>query len=124
MVFGAVASEPSQSQRVPLLLDCFLRREDKVGLAILPTKNVQHDSSVSPGLLEEWQKTFERALDVQSRKYEYASLLGKLVTEWLENPNEAVAGTHGLTQTDPDTASQDSSEQVDRAEMQEQRAEW
>ncbi len=67
---------------------------------------------------------FERALTIQSRKYQYASLFGKLVTEWLEHPNEAVAGSYGLSHADSDTASQESFEQVGRAGMHEQRAEW
>ena len=130
-ILGAIASEQSQSQRVRLLLEWFIERKDKVELAGLSTENVQrfldqshHDSSVSPSLLEEWQATFERALDIQSRKYQYASLFGKIVTEWLENPNDAIAGSRGTNSTDSDTSSQDSFEQVGRAEMQEQRAEW
>lgn len=126
-----VKNELSQSQRIRLLLDWFLKQEDKVVLDVLFTKNVQrflnqsrHDNSVSPSLLEEWQVTFEKALDIQSRKYQYASLFGKLVTEWLEHPNDAVSGSVGLTHAESDTASQDSFEQVGRAEMHEQRAEW
>lgn len=130
-LLGDVRNELSQSQRIRLLLDWFLKQEDKVVLDVLFTKNVQrflnqsrHDNSVSPSLLEEWQVTFEKALDIQSRKYQYASLFGKLATEWLEHPNDAVSGSVGLTHAESDTASQDSFEQVGRAEMHEQRAEW
>ena len=130
-ILDAIASEPSESQRVQLFLDWFLKRKDTVGLAGLSPLNIErfldqsrHDSSVSLSLLKEWQATFERALDIQSRKYQYASLFGKLVTEWLEKPNDATAGSHGTNPMDSDTSSQDSFEQVGRAEMQEQRAEW
>ena len=74
--------------------------------------------------MEEWENASERALNIQSRKYQYTSLFGKLVTEWLEHPNGALAGSYGPAFTDPDIDSQDSFEQVGRAEMQEQRAEW
>ena len=131
LILGAVASESNRSKKVQLLLDWFSKREKKEGLDVIPTTNVQrfldqsrHDSSVSRKLLEEWKAAFERALDIQSRKYQHASLFGKLVTEWLENPNDAISGSQALAGVDSDTASQDSFEQVGRAEMQKQRAEW
>ncbi|KAL8783648.1 MAG: hypothetical protein Q9195_009322 [Heterodermia aff. obscurata] len=43
----------------------------------------KYDPSVSPKLLQQWQHTFLRHLDVQSTKFTYASLYGQLTTEGL-----------------------------------------
>jgi hypothetical protein len=54
---------------------------------------------------------------VQSRKYEHASLFGRLVMEWLGNPNDYPASTTGSESGDP-------FEHVSRKEMHDQRKEW
>lgn len=129
-ILSAVSREPDQSEKVRILLNAFREHEIPDGPAGLSTKNVrrfldqcQHDSSVPTSLLEEWQSKLKRALDIQSRKYEYASLFGRLVTEWLENPNDAAAA-RGVSRDDLDTDSGDSFEQVGRAEMHHQREVW
>lgn len=129
-ILNAVSREPDQSETVRILLNAFREHEIPDGPAGLSTKNVrrfldqcQHDSSVPPSLLEEWQNKLKRALDIQSRKYEYASLFGRLVTEWLENPNDAAAA-RGVPQNGMDIDSGDSFEQVGRAEMHKQRQAW
>ena len=43
----------------------------------------KYDPSVSSKLLQQWQQTFIRHLDLQSTKFAYASLYGQLTTEWL-----------------------------------------
>jgi len=43
----------------------------------------QYDPSVSPKLLEDWETSLRQQLNVQSLKYQYATLYGQLVTEWL-----------------------------------------
>ena len=75
-ILSAIANEQSQPQRIQLFPGWFLECKDTVGLAGLSASNVErfldqsrHDSSVSPSLLQEWQVTFERALNIQSRKY-------------------------------------------------------
>ncbi|KAL8870608.1 MAG: hypothetical protein Q9174_003387 [Haloplaca sp. 1 TL-2023] len=43
----------------------------------------RYDPSISTDVVEKWQQTLLRHLDVQSVKYEYASLYGKLTKQWL-----------------------------------------
>ena len=43
------------------------------------------DPSVSIAVLEDWEKKLLQYVSVQSTKYEYADLYGKLVTEWLSS---------------------------------------
>lgn len=59
----------------------------------------------------------EQALDVPSRKYEHASLFGRMVMEWLGNPNDEPADTTESESGEP-------FEQIGRKEMYEQRKEW
>ena len=84
----------------------------------------KHDPSVSPELLKQWKQKIEHDLDLQGVKYEYASLFGRLVSEWIENPNDAAA-SHTRKRSDSDSSdSTVSLEQVGREEMHEQRKEW
>lgn len=64
--------------------------------------------------MKEWQTAFEQALDVPSRKYEHASLFGRLVMEWLGSVGESTLSSN----------SQDHFENVGRKEMYHQRREW
>lgn len=41
----------------------------------------RYDPSVSPKLLQNWENSLMKRLNVQSLKYEYATLYGELVTE-------------------------------------------
>lgn len=41
------------------------------------------DPSLTGGILSQWEETLNRHLDVQSQRYQYATLYGQLVTEWL-----------------------------------------
>ena len=45
----------------------------------------RYDPSVSSEALRQWQQTLLRHLEVQSLKYEYASLYGQLTTAWLDD---------------------------------------
>jgi len=83
-------------------------------------KQKHHDASVPAKSLLQWQQNLEAALDVQSSRYEYASLFGKLVTEWIANPNEA---NKVLNKDQLDDVSMDF-EPVGRNEMHQQRAIW
>ena len=78
-------------------------------------EQAQNDPSVSEKLQRDWQMKLERELDVNSLKYEYASLYGQLVNEWLSASDSAV-----------DDSSEISSdfEDVGRKEMHEQRVKW
>lgn len=46
-------------------------------------EQARFDPSLSSEILDEWQATLLRHLDLQRRRYEYATLYGQLVTEWL-----------------------------------------
>lgn len=48
-------------------------------------EQAKYDVSIPRALLEDWEAKLRRELDVQSLKYEYTSLYGRLVTEWLED---------------------------------------
>ncbi len=82
----------------------------------------RHDPLVSSSLLQEWQIVLEEALDVPSRKYEHASLFGRLVKEWLEEARDLT-----LAPTRSEDTERNDSSQVDRnarIEMHDQRKEW
>ncbi|KAK4692331.1 hypothetical protein P7C71_g4847, partial [Lecanoromycetidae sp. Uapishka_2] len=122
-ILGAVANKSLQSEKVETLLDAF-KVHNLAEPATISTANVQrflkqsrHDPSIPSSLLHEWELAMEQALDIPSRKYEHASLFGRLVMEWLENPNDTPASTTG-------SESEDSFEQIGRKEMYDQRKEW
>ena len=46
-------------------------------------EQARFDPSVSSKVLADWEKTLLQYLSVQSTKFQYADLYGKLVTEWL-----------------------------------------
>lgn len=55
-------------------------------------EQTKHDISISRAFLKDWESKLRRELDLQSLKYEYTSLYGRLVTEWLEDsPADAEA---------------------------------
>ena len=74
----------------------------------------QRDPSISIEFQKRWQAQIQRELHTQSLRYEYASLYGRMVMEWLSNPNDAAE------------TSEDGSvfEKLGRKEMHEQRAQW
>ncbi|CZR63368.1 uncharacterized protein PAC_13265 [Phialocephala subalpina] len=114
----AAKNEPNQQKRVQTLVDgvkkCFsmrtvARRGDRRGnpgrivngdikdpqLEVL-VKNLEmflqqaeYDPSISKTLLSDWERSLVVKLKVQSLKYEYASLYGELVTEWLNAEKDA-----------------------------------
>lgn len=113
--------ESSPSRRVQVLLD--LLKENKVQTpAGFSTKTIrgflgqsQHDPSVSPAMIEAWERQLKSSLDVPSRKYEHAHLFGKLAMEWMNNNGG---------QTSPPEEHGDKFETVGRKEMVEQRKQW
>lgn len=76
----------------------------------------RYDPSVSERLQSDWQSALEKELDVHSLKYEYASLYGKLVKEWLTVSDAASSDT--LSEGDTGF------EKIGRKEMHDQRATW
>ena len=55
----------------------------------------RYDPSVSVKILEQWQRTLLRHADIQSTKFDYASLYGQLTTEWLSNKQASKSETGG-----------------------------
>jgi hypothetical protein len=79
-------------------------------------EQTRYDPSVSPKVLEDWEKMLRQYLSVQSAKYQYADLYGKLVTEWLS--------TEKGTAADGDVDMTESFEELPGAKKMEARAEW
>jgi hypothetical protein len=131
-ILEAVRKEPSQAKKVRMLLDgC--QKYGITGRIGVQVKNIErfldqadHDPSVSSSLLHEWQQKIERDLNIQSLKYKYADLFGRLVTEWIENPNSAQTQHSGPGRRPgpPSPSDPDSFEHVGREEMHEQRKQW
>ncbi|KAF2835823.1 hypothetical protein M501DRAFT_941012 [Patellaria atrata CBS 101060] len=122
-ILDAVAAAPHQRSKVCKLLDGYDDYNIDMRQIGLSAKNLDrfirqshYDPSVSPHMLKDWQAKLEHGLDIQSLKYEYASLFGNLVTEWIKNPNDALLTT-------PDSGSSTFSH-VGREEMHEQRKQW
>ncbi|KAL2042597.1 hypothetical protein N7G274_004356 [Stereocaulon virgatum] len=122
-VLDAVTSQDAPCEKVRVLLDAFTAYDIDVPANISLDnvrrflKQSQHDPSVPPSFVGEWQQALQQALDVPSRKYEHATLFGRLVMEWLGNPNDTPL-SNGLSE------SGDPFEQVGRKEMHDQWKEW
>ena len=131
-ILASAASAREPLQEVEALLKGFER------YAITPTQpdlhlanlelfihQAKHDPSVSPALLRHWKNRLEHELDVVSVKYEYAALFGKLVIDWIKNPNAATTAP-GESVADSDSPGEESKayERIGRKEMHEQREVW
>ena len=46
-------------------------------------EQARYDPSISFKLLQDWERTLTEQLNIQGLKYQYATLYGELVTEWL-----------------------------------------
>ncbi|KAJ4353401.1 uncharacterized protein N0V89_005130 [Didymosphaeria variabile] len=79
-------------------------------------EQARYDPSVSPKVLENWQNMLLRYLSIQSAKYQYADLYGRIVTEWLSSEQSA------LSEDDPKSG--DSFEELPGAKKLEARAKW
>jgi hypothetical protein len=77
----------------------------------------RYDPSISPKTLQNWETSLTKRLNVQSLKYQYATLYGELVTEWLRAEK---------TTTDADTSSMTSEgfEKIQSTAKIESRREW
>lgn len=122
-ILDAAAGQSTQAGKVKVLLDAFeihdIDTPSNISKADVRRFLEQslHDPSVPSALLKEWQTALEQALDVPSRKYEHASLFGRLVMEWLGSAAESPL-------SDVSSNSQDPFEHVGRREMYDQRREW
>lgn len=122
-ILAQVASQSTQAGRVKVLLDAFEAHDISAPVNI-SSANVRqfleqscHDPSVPLAMLEGWQTAFEQALEFPTRKYEHASLFGRLVIEWLGRVGESPL-------SDATSSSQDLFEHMGRKEMYDQRREW
>ncbi|KAF7858805.1 hypothetical protein EAF04_008848 [Stromatinia cepivora] len=116
-----ISNEPKQSEKLRILLDrieklaSMGKLKDKKSISLynirIFLRQAQHDPSVSEDLLKDWQEKLEKELDIHSLKYEYASLYGRLVNEWLSASEDNAASDNGF-------------ESVGRKEMREQRQKW
>ncbi|KAL4899859.1 hypothetical protein BDW74DRAFT_188880 [Aspergillus multicolor] len=62
-------------------------------------KQAQYDPSISQDTLERWRRSLLRVLDVQTLKYEYATLFAQLTMEWLsvkQNPKAEASKSDGF----------------------------
>ncbi|KAJ8116773.1 hypothetical protein ONZ43_g4360 [Nemania bipapillata] len=111
-VISRLESELNPLSRLELLSrgvrECFAMKTTKTG-EILPgsSKNPdlvlelenldsfmaqsKYDPSVTPLLMQRWEESLLRRLDMQSSKFQYASLYAQLVTEWLSTEKPAAA---------------------------------
>ncbi|KPM39397.1 hypothetical protein AK830_g7150 [Neonectria ditissima] len=78
----------------------------------------QCDPSISAKMLDAWEKSLHRHLDMQSLTFQYASLYGQLVTEWLSCDKEDDTTAGG------DVEMGEAFEDVGSAEKLESRMEW
>lgn len=76
----------------------------------------RYDTSIWPEMVLNWEKSLLKKLDIQSRKYQYATLYGPLVTEWLGAEKPAAA--------ENDMETFEGFEKINRVEKDEARANW
>ncbi|KAL8959980.1 MAG: hypothetical protein Q9183_005543, partial [Haloplaca sp. 2 TL-2023] len=119
----AVRKEPDLSKQLGLLLDALTIHDVPVAVPNLLPSNVRrflnqrrNDPSVSTAMLQEWKSDIEKCLDIHSAKFEHASLFGRLVTEWLQNPNGILQTGQSSPINSSNDASSDNFEEVGRQE--------
>jgi hypothetical protein len=81
-------------------------------------EQARYDPSVSSKRLAEWEHTMSQYLSVQSVRYQYATLYGQLVTEWLSVENKSSEPPEG------DAEMSDAFEKVPTAKKMDSRADW
>ncbi|CAH0004312.1 unnamed protein product [Clonostachys byssicola] len=135
-----VRAETDPARRLSLLCngvkECFSIKLDKAGKVVMDqTKHkqletelqnldrfleqVKYDPSVSGTMLDTWEQSLLRHLDVQSLKFQYASLYGQLVTEWLSGGKKEEESAGG-----DDVTMDEAYEVVDNGKKLESRMEW
>ncbi len=81
-------------------------------------EQAKFDPSMSENRMVEWEKTMREYLSMQSVKYQYATLYGKLVTEWLTSEQKTEESG------DDNVEMADAFEEVPGARRLESRVEW
>ena len=106
-ILQTVANESKVGKKVKYLLDayefCNIPVPTSISLANIRRflEQSDHDPTVSPVLLQEWQTTLEKALDIPSNKYKHASLFGRLVMEWLGEAKQSPTTSIGYVLSGP-----------------------
>ncbi|KAF7563312.1 hypothetical protein G7046_g813 [Stylonectria norvegica] len=134
----AIEAEEDAVKRLVILSDgvkaCFGIKLDKAGTVTvnqtkykrleIELKNLdrflnqaRRDPSISAKILDAWQQSLLNHLDVQSLQFQYASLYGQLVTEWLSTEKEN-------EKSNDDVEMGDGFEDVGAAKKLESRIEW
>ncbi|KAG0652845.1 Histone [Hyphodiscus hymeniophilus] len=82
-------------------------------------EQARYDPSISSKLLQDWEVTLTEQLNVQGLKYQYATLYGELVTEWLSSE-------HAIAPVDDASEKSDDFEDINirKEERDAGRAEW
>ena len=82
-------------------------------------EQARYDPSISTKLLQDWERTLTEQLNTQGLKYQYATLYGELVTEWLSSE-------HVIAPADDSSDKSDDFENVNirKEERDAGRAEW
>lgn len=143
-LFIDLSNELDQRKKVQLLLDAvkqsFAVKESVIkkrtrdnGTKLSPIelliKNLEkflaqadYDPSISASTLESWERSLMQHMDVQSSKYQYASLYGEIVTEWLSaEKNQRAADAANDSAETEDEFQKIKKESVARTE---ERANW
>lgn len=79
-------------------------------------EQARFDPTISPKLLSNWENSIMKKLEVQSLKFQYATLYGELINEWLR--------AEKIVPADNASTRSDDFEKVNRAERDESRANW
>jgi hypothetical protein len=79
-------------------------------------EQARFDPSVSDKVLDDWEKTLLQYFSVQSTKFQYADLYGKLVTQWLSSEKDVLK--------DDDIEMSESFEEIPGAKKLAFRANW
>ena len=138
IVSAAKARDSPEEQLRALLDGCENSYVGPVTKFISPTNlrifldQARCDASLSSTTIERWVSEFEQELNVQSTKYEYAALFGKLVTEAIDASDtyktrlgaSKSEGAETASHSSADDSSSASFMEVGREEMHEQRKEW
>ncbi|KAK4219375.1 hypothetical protein QBC37DRAFT_409892 [Rhypophila decipiens] len=118
-------TETDTRKRAKLLVDGVSKLPSMAKNPIISVDNIKHfleqaqyDPSVTEPLLQDFEASLRKQLDVQSNKYEFASLYGKLVNDW-------IAGGKSVDSAGSSSPSGGGEYvKVGREEMHQQRATW
>lgn len=144
-ILSSIQSQSDPVERLVLLSDgvrkCFSIRAKSENKAIrgetkhlrleIQLKNLdrflaqaRHDPSVSTKALGEWERELLGYLDTQSLRFQYASLYGELVTEWLSESGEKKHEVGADARGDHDIEEEEAFEDVGSAAKLKSRSEW